>query len=178
MGRTAAGFVRALVKFRIICQISYGYRSGFRVFLLTVHGFDIRDPGCAGPAALCRATEPSPFSPQGVGGLGASGRSVASWPPSCARPAGPARKSPPLPSIYGDGHSLCRSVGQSSGLAFRLELETRTGLAAQGSALRSLLDRFVGAYLGQISQTGACNRLHALEQRLCRWLLMAHDRIG
>lgn len=83
-----------------------------------------------------------------------------------------------LPAIYGDGHSIFRSLVQSSGLAFRLDVETLKTLAMPGSSLRALLDRFVGAYLGQISQTGACNRLHALEQRLCRWLLMAHDRVN
>ena len=29
----------------------------------------------------------------------------------------------------------------------------------------------------QISQTAVCNRLHVAEQRLCRWLLMCHDRV-
>jgi CRP-like cAMP-binding protein len=29
--------------------------------------------------------------------------------------------------------------------------------------------------VGQIAQTAACNRLHSLEQRCCRWLLVAHD---
>src|SRR5262249_7897700 len=32
------------------------------------------------------------------------------------------------------------------------------------------------ALLTQVSQTAACNRLHPIEQRLCRWLLLCHDR--
>ena len=43
-----------------------------------------------------------------------------------------------LPYLYGDGQSLFRSLVQSSGLAFRLEVETLKSLATQGSALRSL----------------------------------------
>jgi CRP-like cAMP-binding protein len=33
-------------------------------------------------------------------------------------------------------------------------------------------------FLNQVSQSTACNRLHAVEQRLCRWILMSHDRVG
>lgn len=83
-----------------------------------------------------------------------------------------------IAAIYGDGHSLFRCVVQSSGQAYRLDVETLNALASPSTVFRALFDRFVGAYLGQISQTGACNRLHDLEQRLCRWLLMAHDRVG
>ncbi|HEU4636873.1 MAG TPA: helix-turn-helix domain-containing protein, partial [Edaphobacter sp.] len=32
------------------------------------------------------------------------------------------------------------------------------------------------AFLNQVSQSAACNRLHPVEQRLCRWILMSHDR--
>jgi CRP-like cAMP-binding protein len=32
--------------------------------------------------------------------------------------------------------------------------------------------------LNQISQTTACNQVHSVEQRMCRWLLMTHDRVG
>ncbi len=83
-----------------------------------------------------------------------------------------------IAAIYGNGHSFFRSLVQSTGQAYRVNVESLKSLASQGTTLRSLLDRFVGAYLGQISQTGACNRLHDLEQRLCRWLLMAHDRVA
>jgi len=33
------------------------------------------------------------------------------------------------------------------------------------------------ALLTQVSQTAVCNRLHSVEQRLCRWLLLSHDRV-
>ena len=38
--------------------------------------------------------------------------------------------------------------------------------------------RFSQSALNQIAQTSACNRLHSVEQRLCRWLLMTRDRVG
>jgi CRP-like cAMP-binding protein len=37
--------------------------------------------------------------------------------------------------------------------------------------------RYTQALITQISQTAVCNRLHAVEQRLCRWLLLTHDRV-
>jgi CRP-like cAMP-binding protein len=49
---------------------------------------------------------------------------------------------------------------------------------ADGSAiLGDLLQRYAQALFEQVSQTAACNRLHALEQRCARWLLMTHDRV-
>jgi CRP-like cAMP-binding protein len=42
--------------------------------------------------------------------------------------------------------------------------------------------RLVGActhgFIAQVSQTAACNRLHGIEQRCARWLLLTHDRVG
>jgi len=42
--------------------------------------------------------------------------------------------------------------------------------------LQCLLLRYTQALITQISQTAVCNRLHSVEQRLCRWLLLCHDR--
>lgn len=41
--------------------------------------------------------------------------------------------------------------------------------------LQRLLHRYYHLARSQIAQTAACNRLHTLEQRCCRWLLIAHD---
>ena len=40
------------------------------------------------------------------------------------------------------------------------------------------MERYTQALFGQISQAAACNRLHSSEERLSRWLLMSHDRVG
>ena len=45
-------------------------------------------------------------------------------------------------------------------------------------ALRQLMHRYVHEYLTQVAQTAACNRLHGIEQRCARWLLMTHDRVA
>jgi CRP-like cAMP-binding protein len=46
----------------------------------------------------------------------------------------------------------------------------------QGGELQKSLLRYIHALMIQISQTALCNRLHLIEQRLARWLLMCHDR--
>ena len=46
----------------------------------------------------------------------------------------------------------------------------------ESPAVRSVMLGFAGALLRLSSQTAACNRLHSIEQRCARWLLMAHDR--
>ena len=45
------------------------------------------------------------------------------------------------------------------------------------SPLNDLLARYAHAFMAMTSQVAACNRLHELEQRLCRWLTMVHQRI-
>ncbi|HEX4611181.1 MAG TPA: Crp/Fnr family transcriptional regulator [Urbifossiella sp.] len=44
--------------------------------------------------------------------------------------------------------------------------------------VRDVMLRFVQAYVAQLSQNVACNRVHTVEQRLARWLLECHDRLG
>jgi CRP-like cAMP-binding protein len=64
-----------------------------------------------------------------------------------------------------------------AGEAFRLKAQALREEFAAGGALQSLLLQYTQALITQISQTAVCNRLHAVEQRLCRWLLMCHDRV-
>ena len=47
----------------------------------------------------------------------------------------------------------------------------------RGGPLHDLLRRYTHAFMSQISQTAACNRLHTVERRMCRWVLMMHDRV-
>lgn len=69
--------------------------------------------------------------------------------------------------------TLCQVEGPAlrmSGTAFRAALDS-------DPALRDLAQRFVIAYLAVVSQSVACNRLHNIEQRFARWMLMTHDRV-
>jgi CRP-like cAMP-binding protein len=47
--------------------------------------------------------------------------------------------------------------------------------ASQSQAIRDLIIRYDEILLGQVQQSVACNALHAMEARLCRWLLQTHD---
>jgi CRP-like cAMP-binding protein len=70
-----------------------------------------------------------------------------------------------------------RAVVQSAGDALRLELRFfRQEFRRIGELHRALL-LYTQALLTQMSQTAVCNRLHSVEQQLCRWLLLSHDRL-
>jgi CRP-like cAMP-binding protein len=70
-----------------------------------------------------------------------------------------------------------RAVVQIGGGAFRMKVATLKEEFARGGPLQNLLLRYTQALLSQISQTAVCNRLHPVESRLCRWLLLSHDRV-
>src|SRR6185437_9560145 len=71
-----------------------------------------------------------------------------------------------------------RSIMQISGTALRIKAELLEALLADTPELRLLLNRFVLVQGLQIAQIAACNRLHEIEQRLARWLLMCQDRVN
>jgi CRP-like cAMP-binding protein len=71
-----------------------------------------------------------------------------------------------------------RAVVQIAGEAFRMKAQSLREEFARAGAFQRLLLRYTQALITQISQTAVCNRLHAVEQRLCRWLLLCHDRVA
>jgi len=79
-------------------------------------------------------------------------------------------------AFLGDDTASSTSVVVVAGDAYRMKASTLHREFAAGGALQSLLLRYTQALIAQISQTAVCNRLHGAEQRLCRWLLMCHDR--
>ena len=70
-----------------------------------------------------------------------------------------------------------RAIVQVAGKAFRLQAPVLRVEFQRGEAVQLALLRYTQALITQISQTAACNRLHAIEQRLCRWLLLTRDRV-
>jgi CRP-like cAMP-binding protein len=70
----------------------------------------------------------------------------------------------------------CRAVVQIAGEGFRMKDNILKQQFARGGSFQRRLLLYVQSYLTQISQTAVCNRLHSLEKRLARWLLLCHDR--
>jgi CRP-like cAMP-binding protein len=80
--------------------------------------------------------------------------------------------------IMGGKSTLNRAVVQSAGFAYRMKAESLAREFDSGSALKEVVLLYAQALLTQTAQTAMCNRFHALEQQLCRWLLMSLDRMS
>jgi len=80
-------------------------------------------------------------------------------------------------SFLGGGVTPNQDVVVVAGDALRMKASTLRDEFKRGGALQALLLRYTQALITQIAQTAVCNRLHAVEQRLCRWLLMCRDRV-
>jgi CRP-like cAMP-binding protein len=70
-----------------------------------------------------------------------------------------------------------RAITQISGQALRIKSAALEEILQSAPELRLILNRYVLIQGLQIAQIAACNRLHEIEQRLARWLLMCQDRI-
>jgi CRP-like cAMP-binding protein len=81
-----------------------------------------------------------------------------------------------LPLLFGADMSSVEGLVQAPGPALRLSAVAFREELEHIPALRTLLLRYALAFQEQVAQTAACNGRHVLEQRLARWLLMAHDR--
>ena len=70
-----------------------------------------------------------------------------------------------------------QAVVQIAGWAYRLKSRFLTEEFARGGPLQRLLLRYTMALIVQTAQTAVCNRHHSIDQQLCRWLLLALDRV-
>jgi CRP-like cAMP-binding protein len=60
---------------------------------------------------------------------------------------------------------------------FRMSVDAYRAEVNRREAFYELMTRFTQALVGGVMQSAACNAVHTVEQRLARWLLMAHDRV-
>ena len=81
-------------------------------------------------------------------------------------------------TLFMDGESTSsRAVVQSAGFGYRLKASVLRTEFDQRGDLQQLLLRYAQTLITQMAQTAVCNRHHAVEQQLCRWLLLSLDRL-
>lgn len=81
------------------------------------------------------------------------------------------------PVAFGFESAPMRAIMQVAGKGLRIttgELESILGSAPN---LKFEIEQFVMRQQLQVAQLAACNRLHDMDQRLARWLLMCQDRV-
>jgi CRP-like cAMP-binding protein len=83
-----------------------------------------------------------------------------------------------IPIVFDFKTSPLRVVVQCDATAYRVEVATLRRILPECPVLEKELQRFAMVLAMQSTQLAACNRLHEVEERLARWLLMSHDRIG
>jgi CRP-like cAMP-binding protein len=83
-----------------------------------------------------------------------------------------------LAALLGDRTSSHRVLVQFPGDALRLRADVLDDWASRGDSLAQRLSCYIDNFLAHVAQMAACNALHSLEQRCCRWLLMTRDRLG
>ena len=80
-------------------------------------------------------------------------------------------------ALLGSEVSAQHFVVQVPGTALKMNAALCKRAFDQSEAVRSIMLRYADATVNLSAQTAACNRLHSIEQRCARWLLMAHDRL-
>ena len=82
-----------------------------------------------------------------------------------------------LMAAVGPRQSLSRAIVQAPGAAFRISAQNLHEVWSRSPSLRDMVDRHNEALFGHAIQSVACNALHPVEARFCRWLLSYQDRI-
>ena len=82
-----------------------------------------------------------------------------------------------IPLLLGMGSMPRQVFAQIGGETLRLERAKFAVVFDRHPEFRARLLRYAQAYIDDIAQSVACNRLHTLEQRCARWILKTHDRV-
>jgi CRP-like cAMP-binding protein len=82
-----------------------------------------------------------------------------------------------MPLMMGLQRGIFRAIMQMAGSGVRIRAKAFANVLTGAPALESLLGHFALMHGMQTAQLAACNRLHDIDQRLIRWLLMCQDRV-
>lgn len=80
--------------------------------------------------------------------------------------------------FHGAPSSRLKAIGQITGTARRMTAQNFLDLTLECEMFDELLHRYSQLVFETVAQSAACNRLHVIEQRCARWLLMSQDRVG
>lgn len=78
-------------------------------------------------------------------------------------------------SLFGLDAAVLDTIVQIPGDVFRIRREVLIRAMSLDGSLRQIIQDYARFAFGELAQTAACNRLHSLEERCCRWLLVAQD---
>jgi CRP-like cAMP-binding protein len=70
------------------------------------------------------------------------------------------------------------TIVQVAGDALRVDSAVLARACEPDGPIRQILFRYYAYFMFQVSQSAACNGLHPVHQRCCRWLLITQDRVG
>lgn len=82
-----------------------------------------------------------------------------------------------LPIILEDRLAPTTAYIQVPGNGLRLSASILTAELERSRNTQKVMLHYAHAFFNQVAQSAACNQLHKIEQRCCRWLLMTHDRV-
>jgi CRP-like cAMP-binding protein len=82
-----------------------------------------------------------------------------------------------IPVLLGAESMPYRVFMQIEGHGWRISADAFRQLVDERPVVRHFMLRYAQYYTNQVSQSVACNRLHTLDERCARWLLMTHDRV-
>ena len=82
-----------------------------------------------------------------------------------------------IQAAVGINRNPVREIVQIAGDGFRVRIDALQSVLKSAPELQRILTRYAVVQGMQFAQTAACNRLHNIEQRLARWLLITQDRV-
>jgi CRP-like cAMP-binding protein len=80
--------------------------------------------------------------------------------------------------FLGAERSPAKAFCQVAGQALKMRTDSFRRALEEHAELADVVRRYTQGMVNQISQTTACNHVHSVQARMCRWLLMTHDRVG
>ena len=82
-----------------------------------------------------------------------------------------------IDALIGATHWMGLSLCQVSGPVLRMGVVDFLHAARPGTPLNRIAYQYLRVFIASMAQSVACNRLHTLEERFARWVLMTHDRV-